>query len=200
MERKQKHLLKTSRALLFQSHLPIKFWGDCLSTTTYLIIRFPSKVLEYKTPYEILYNSKLNYQSLKCFGCLCFASTLSVHRAKFKPRDVSCVFLGYPYRKKGFKLLSLQTKKNFVSRDVIFHENIFPFASTKYGESTESFLPKGHIVPKYHVPTLVPHVLSTEDNSISILPITKSSFPDDHHLGVFESPYTPIIPANIPSP
>jgi len=31
VERKHKHLLETSRANLFQSKLPIKFWGDCVS-------------------------------------------------------------------------------------------------------------------------------------------------------------------------
>lgn len=50
------------------------------------------------------------------------------------------------------------------------------------------------------MPTLVPHNIATEDNSIPILSITMSHFPDDRHLGVFESPSYPIILANIPSP
>ncbi|XP_076945058.1 uncharacterized protein LOC143615964 [Bidens hawaiensis] len=29
VEQKRKHLLKTSRALMFQSKLPVQFWGDC---------------------------------------------------------------------------------------------------------------------------------------------------------------------------
>nr|XP_033510381.1 uncharacterized protein LOC117275130 [Nicotiana tomentosiformis] len=32
VERKHKHLLETSRALLYQSHLPILFWEDCVLT------------------------------------------------------------------------------------------------------------------------------------------------------------------------
>lgn len=56
-----------------------------------------------------------------------------------------CVF-GISSWKERFKV-NLQTKKIFVTKDVIFHENIFPFASTKVGECTESFLPKDHICP-----------------------------------------------------
>lgn len=34
VERNHKHRLETCRALVYQSHLPKKFWGDCLLTST----------------------------------------------------------------------------------------------------------------------------------------------------------------------
>ncbi|KAL8149357.1 hypothetical protein AgCh_006393 [Apium graveolens] len=45
-----------------------------------------------------------DYSSLKAFGCLCYAS---LHPDdKFGPRAVQCVFVGYPFLQKGYKVLS----------------------------------------------------------------------------------------------
>ena len=35
--------------------------------------------------------------------------------------------MGYPHRKKGWKIYGLETNEIFVSRDVVFHEQNFPF-------------------------------------------------------------------------
>lgn len=91
-----KHLLETSRALLFQSKLPIKFWGDRVFNATYLINRFPSKVLHNKTPFELLHVTTPKYSHLKIFGCLCFSTIPKYHRDKFQPWVDPCVFSGYP--------------------------------------------------------------------------------------------------------
>lgn len=39
-------------------------------------------------------------------------------------------FLCYPPCYKGYKLLNLETNELFISRDVVFHETIFPFKDT----------------------------------------------------------------------
>jgi len=144
VERKHRHLLEISRALRFQAHLPLKFWGDCVLTATYIINRLPTRVLHDCTPYEKLLHKAPQYQHMRVFGCLAFASNPSRTGDRFQPRRVPCLFLGYPATQKGYKLLNLLTDQTFVSRDVVFHEHIFPMHQSsmhQYKRPLPAFFP-----------------------------------------------------------
>lgn len=99
-------------------------------TAAYLINRFPFSALNHKNPYEMLFKKPSSYAHFKVFGCLYFALNLPHNRHTFDARAKRCVFLGYPFDIKGYKVLDGGSNTSFISKDVVFHETIFPFAST----------------------------------------------------------------------
>ena len=127
VERKHRHLLETARALKIQAHLPARFWGECILTATYIINKLPSKVIENKTPHELLYEEKPNYDHMRIFGCLVYYRSTETRGDKFEIRGRPGVFVGYPQGTKGYKIYDPSNKKIIVSRDVKFAESIFPF-------------------------------------------------------------------------
>ena len=71
------------------------------------------------SPYEKFYGSKSNNTHLRAYGCLCFGSTLKQGRKKFEIRVDPCIFLGYPFAKKAYKVYNSKTKTIHISRDVV---------------------------------------------------------------------------------
>ncbi|KAM0026082.1 putative RNA-directed DNA polymerase [Helianthus debilis subsp. tardiflorus] len=105
VERKHRHLLETARALRFGANIPKRFWGECILTAAYVINRLPSKAIKNKTPFEIIWNEKPDYDFLKVYGCLAYFKNTDTKGDKFEERGKPGVFLGYPPRTKGYKIL-----------------------------------------------------------------------------------------------
>jgi histone deacetylase 1/2 len=127
-ERKHRHIVKVGLALLANASMPLKYWDDTFITTTFLINLLPTKVLNLESPTEKLLHVKPNYESLRVFGCASWPNLCLYNKHKLSFRSKRCVFLGYSFRHKGVKCLDVTTGRVYISQDVIFDENIFPFA------------------------------------------------------------------------
>lgn len=73
-----------------------------------------------------IYNRSPNISHLRIFGCLAYPKDLT-NKDKFGPTAIPCALLGFSIIKKGYVLYNLSKKIVFVSREVIFCEDIFPF-------------------------------------------------------------------------
>lgn len=103
-------------------------------TASFLINRTPSALLNGKTPYEILFGKHPNYSIFRTFGCLCYAHVHRRDKDKFGDRSRKCIFVGYPFGQKGWRVYDIEREEYFVSCDVVFSEHVFP-----YGEEETSF-------------------------------------------------------------
>ena len=127
-ERKNGHLLNTTRVLLFQGNVPKSYWGEAVLTVTYIINRILSEVLDNKSPVEILKSFYPHFRTSngltpRVFGCTAFVHVHSQHRDKLDPRAIKCVFLGYSSTQKGYKCYNPLARKFYISAVVTFTEN-----------------------------------------------------------------------------
>ncbi|XP_062086560.1 uncharacterized protein LOC133792669 [Humulus lupulus] len=131
VKRKHKHLLNVSCALRFQANFPIYFWGESVLAAAHLINRTPSTILDNLTPFEKLFGHTPSYDAICVFGSLCFAHNQQSKGDKFESRSRKCIFVGYPFGKKGWRLYDIDKNEFFVSQDVKFFEDTFPFSDTE---------------------------------------------------------------------
>jgi hypothetical protein len=127
-ERKHRHIVEVGLSLLAQSSVPLKYWDQAFLSAVYLINRTPSRVIEYQTPLERLFEMEADYTSLRVFGCACWLNLRPYNAHKLSFRSKQCAFLGYSNLHKGFKCLDIATGRIYISRDVVFDEDVFPFS------------------------------------------------------------------------
>jgi histone deacetylase 1/2 len=126
-ERKHRHIVEVGLALLANASMPLKYWDEAFLTATFLINLLPSKVINLESPAERLLHITPNYDALHTFGCACWPNLHPYNTCKLAFRSKRCVFLGYSPLHKGVKSLDVSTGCVYISRDVVFDENVFPF-------------------------------------------------------------------------
>ena len=82
-------------------------------------------------------------------------------------RAMPSIFIGYPVGQKAYKLFDLSTKKVFTSRDVKFHEDIFPYVFLKPNSTLPLLTHNSGPIP------LVAHDISSflDSNSHALSPL-----------------------------
>lgn len=139
----------------------------------------------------MLFKHKPDYSLLKSFGCLALAYNPSVTTDKLAPRGVPCLFLGYPHNQKGYRLLNLTTQQIFTSRDVKFHEHIFP--CNKHSKTQAYFQSQPVTIPTFTPSPALP-VDTTFDDILYSQPENITADPHSPDPAI-TPPASPIQPA-----
>ncbi|RVW95943.1 Retrovirus-related Pol polyprotein from transposon TNT 1-94 [Vitis vinifera] len=85
-ERKNRHLLEVVRASLIAAKIPISYWGEAITSATYLINRVPSSPINFQTPLQALTNvivaPTVPNLPPRVFGCMAFVHLHKHQRTK----------------------------------------------------------------------------------------------------------------------
>jgi hypothetical protein len=100
-ERRNRTLIYMVRSMLSYSTLPISLWIDALKTVVHILYRVPIKSV-HKTPYEMWTDRKPTLNYLHVWGCPTEAMLFNPSIRKLNPKTISCHFIGYPDKSKGF--------------------------------------------------------------------------------------------------
>ena len=122
-ERRNITLKDMVRSMISHSNLPISLWGEALKTATYILNRVPTKATA-KTPYELWTGKNPSLKNLHIWGCLAKARPYRPHEKKLDSRTVSCYFIGYSERSRGYKFYDPTTKSIFVTGNARFFEDV----------------------------------------------------------------------------
>ena len=97
--------------MISYSTLPLSLWMEALKIAIHILNREPSKSVP-KTPYELWTGRVSSLNHLRVWGSPAEAKVFNLNIGKLDPKIVSCHFIGYIEKSKGFRfLLSRETYK-----------------------------------------------------------------------------------------
>jgi hypothetical protein len=181
-ERKHRHIVEVALALLAQASMPLKFWDEAVITVTHLINRTSSKVPDFFTPLERIFKQQLDYSFLNTFGCACWPNLRPYNTHKFVFQSKRCIFIGYSQVHKGYKCLEVSSGQVYISRDVIFDKETFPFTEL-HANAGARLRAKISLLPEYLLlsSNFEPMGTNTTDQSLEV---TQNYVPNNVISGV----------------
>ena len=111
------------RSMICNSSLLKYLWSEALKTSTHILNRVPTKSVP-KTPFELWTGRIPNLNYFRVWGCPAEAKIFNPQVKKLGSKTISCYFIGYPERSKGYWFYyPNHTTRIVKSRYVEFIEN-----------------------------------------------------------------------------
>jgi hypothetical protein len=122
-ERRNHTLMDMVRSMMSYSTLPLGLWMEALKTAIHILNRVTSKSVP-KTPYELWTGIVPSLRHLRVWESPAEAKVFNPNIAKLDPKTVTCHFIGYPDRSKGYSFYYLDKYTKFVeTRHAVFLED-----------------------------------------------------------------------------
>lgn len=117
---------------LSYSDVLIGLWMEALKTAIHILNRVPTKSVP-KTPYELWTGRKPTLNYLHVWGCPAEAKVFNLNIGQLDARTVSCHFISYPEKSKGFHFYCpyrftkfVETRHAVFLEDAVIRESMVP--------------------------------------------------------------------------
>jgi hypothetical protein len=114
--------------------LPLYLWGEAVLAATYLYNRTPHSSINFKTPYELKYNTKPDISNIRVWGSLTYYKNKGNNIKKLEPRANKGYLIGYGQNQ--YRIWDITLKRPIWSRDIKILENHFINSNTTNNNTT----------------------------------------------------------------
>lgn len=118
IERANRSVIESARAMLLESGLPDRLWGEAINTAVYLKNRLTNKRTANQTPYELFHGRAPDYSHLIEFGQQVHVLDKGSNLSKFQQKTVEAFMVGYTERVNSYRCYSPIKRDVFISSDV----------------------------------------------------------------------------------
>jgi hypothetical protein len=112
-ERRNHTLMDMVRSMLSYSTLSVNLWMEALKTATHILNKVPSKSVP-TTPYELWTGREPSLRYMRVWGCPAEAKVFNPNIGKLDPKTVSCHFIVYTEKSKGYRFYCPNRHTKFV--------------------------------------------------------------------------------------
>jgi hypothetical protein len=95
IERINRTIIETTRALLFNSTMDLKYWGEALETAVYLYNITPHSSIQFKSPFKVLNNRKPSNKNIRIWGSIAYYKDKTTGLKKLEPRARMAILVGF---------------------------------------------------------------------------------------------------------
>ncbi|GBP26795.1 Retrovirus-related Pol polyprotein from transposon TNT 1-94 [Eumeta japonica] len=124
-ERLNRTLVERAKCMILNAGLAKFFWAEAIKTAAYIINRFSTRSLSFKTPEEVWSGHKPNVSHMKVFGCEAMVQLPKEKRKKWDPKVQKMIFIGYCENTKGYSPVRDRetVKRNYAALELSEKEN-----------------------------------------------------------------------------